>query len=54
MVWVTIPCTGFPTLPKGSYVVPFGVCYGFMVRGYDILPRKELHWRFWVGMSHML
>ena len=35
-------------LCKGSYVVPFGVCYGFLVRDYSILPKKELHKRVWV------
>ena len=33
-------------LPKGSYVVPFWVCY---VRDFNILPKKELHRRVWVG-----
>ena len=36
-------------LPKGSYVVLFWVCYGFLVREYNILPKKELHRRVWVG-----
>ena len=36
-------------LPKRSYVVPFWVCYGFLVRDYSILPKKELHRRLWVG-----
>ena len=31
--------------PKGSNVVPFWVCYGFLVRDYNILPKKELHRR---------
>ena len=44
-----ISLTGTPRLPKGSNVVPFGVCYGFLVRDYNILPRKELHRRVWVG-----
>ena len=39
-------------LPKGSYVVPFWVCYGsamvFLVTDYNILPKKELHRRVWV------
>ena len=35
-------------LPKGCYVVPFGVCYGFLLRGYTILAQAELHCRFWV------
>ena len=38
-------------LPRGSYVVPFWVCYGFLVRDYNILPKKELHRRVWVGMQ---
>ena len=37
------------SLPKGSNVVPFWVCYGFWVRDYNILPKKELHRRVWVG-----
>ena len=37
------------TLPKGSNVVPFWVCYGFWVRDYNILPKKELHWSPWVN-----
>ena len=40
---------GLHFLPKGSNVVPFGVCYGFVVRDYTILPKKELHRRVWVG-----
>ena len=39
---------GAKGLPKGSYVVPFGVCYGFWVRCCNILPKEELHWRFLV------
>ena len=35
-------------LPKGSNVVPFWDLYGFWVRDYNILPKKELHWRVWV------
>ena len=35
-------------IPKGSNVVPFWVCYGFWVRDYNILPKKELHRRVWV------
>ena len=35
-------------LPKGSYVVPFWVCYCFLVRDYSILPKNELHRRVWV------
>ena len=46
------PPVGVPelliALPKGSYIVSFGVCYGFLVRGYNILIKKELHGRFWV------
>ena len=38
-------------LPKGSYVVPFWVCYGFLVRNYNILPKKELHRRVWVDVG---
>ena len=34
---------------KGSYVVPFWVCYVFLVRDYNVLPQKELHRRVWVG-----
>ena len=34
-------------LVKGSYVVPFGVCYGFWVGDYNIRPKKELHRRVW-------
>ena len=36
-------------LPKGSNVVLFWVCYGFWVRDYNRLPKKELHRRVWVG-----
>ena len=40
-------------LPKGSYVVPFGVCYGcFGVRDYNVLPNKEQHRRVWVNPIH--
>ena len=35
-------------LPKGSNVVVFGFVMGFWVRDYNILPKKELHWRVWV------
>ena len=28
-------------IPKGSYVVPFWVCYGFLVRDYNILPKRN-------------
>ena len=28
--------------PTGSYVAPFWVWYGFLVRDYTILPKKEL------------
>ena len=42
------------SLPKGSYVVPFWVCYGFLVRDLDILPKKELRRRVWVeSRAHM-
>ena len=37
------------TLPKGSNVVPFWVCYGFGVKDYNMLPKKELHWSPWVN-----
>ena len=37
-------------LPKGSNVVPFWVCYGFLVWDQNILPKKELHRRVWVCM----
>ena len=37
------------TLPKGPNVVPFWVCYGFWVRDYNILPKKELHRRVWLN-----
>ena len=30
-------------IPKGSNAVPFWVCYGFWVRDYTRLPKKELH-----------
>ena len=40
-------------LPKGSYVVPFWVCYGFLVRDDNILPKKELHRMVWVGFAAM-
>ena len=36
-------------LPKGSYVVPFWVSYGFLGMDYNILPTKELHRRVWVS-----
>ena len=36
-------------LPKGSYVVPFWVCYVFLIGDCNILPKKELHRRVWVG-----
>ena len=39
---------GSESLPNGSNVVPFWVCYGFWVRNYNILPKKELHRRVWV------
>ena len=26
------------------HIAPFGICYGFLLRYYDILPNKELHW----------
>ena len=42
------------TLPTGSYVVPFWVCYNFLVRDFYILPKKELHFRFWVRISSKL
>ena len=35
-------------IPKGSNVVPFGVCYVFLVRGYNVLPKKKLRRRVWV------
>ena len=41
----------FRSLPKSSNVVPFGVCYGFLVRDCNILPKKELHRRVWVGFT---
>ena len=41
---VAVTCRVFG-LPKGSYVVPFWVCYGFLVRDYNIVPKKELHRR---------
>ena len=34
---------------KGSYVVAFWVCYGFFARDWNIIPKKELHRRVWVG-----
>ena len=37
-------------LPKGSNVVPFRVCYGFWVKDYNRLPKKELHRRVWVEL----
>ena len=37
-------------IPKGSYVVLIGVCYGFWVREFDIVPKKELHRRVCMGM----
>ena len=36
------------SIPKGSHVLPFGVCYGFWVREYDLVPKKELLRRVWV------
>ena len=39
---------GKVALPKGSNVVPYWVCYGFLLRDYNILPKKELHRRVWV------
>ena len=41
-------------LRKGSNVVPFWVCYGFWVRDYNIVPKKELHWSPWVGVLWFL
>ena len=35
-------------IPKGSNVVPFGVCYGFGVMDHGILPKKGLHRKVWV------
>ena len=42
-------------LPKGSYVVPFWVCYGFWGKGlyYNVLPKKEQHRRVWVNPIHL-
>ena len=34
-------------IPKGSNVVPFRVCYGFGVRDYNRVPKKELRRRVW-------
>ena len=46
---MTLPMFMLKILPKGSYVVPFWVCYGFfLVRDYNILPKKELHRRVWL------
>ena len=47
-------------LPVDCHVVFFGGggvrCYGFLVRvvGYDILPKKALHWSLQVGMYRAL
>ena len=38
-------------LPKGSYVVSFGVCYGFLVRGYNIYIYIHYPKRNYVGGS---
>ena len=41
-------------VPKGPYVVPFWVCYGFwrgIIAYYPIIPEKELHSRVWVGRA---
>ena len=35
-------------LPRGSNVVPFLVMTYFLLRGFNILPKKELHWSPWV------
>ena len=35
-------------IPKGSNVVPFWYVMVFLVRDYNILPKKELHRRVWV------
>ena len=48
---LNIPVFGPPLKPKGSYVVPFWVCYSVFVRDYNLLPQKELYWRFWVGFK---
>ena len=40
------------TLTKGSNVVPFWVCYGFLVKDYNVPPKKELHRRVWVASGH--
>ena len=40
-----------PWLSKGSNVVPFWACHGSWVRDYSLLPKKELHRRFWVTVS---
>ena len=37
--------------PRGSNVVPFWVCYVFLERDCNLLPKKELHGRVWVGLG---
>ena len=39
----------FHVLPRASNVVPFWVCYVFLVRAYTILRKKELHRRVCVS-----
>ena len=43
--------SGDKSIPKGSNVVPFWVCYGFLVRDYNILSKKELRRRVWVEIG---
>ena len=42
---------GVILLPKGSNVVPFWVCYVFVVRDCNRLPKKELHRRVLVNCT---
>ena len=41
------------SIPKGSNVAPFWVCYVFVVRDYTRLPQQELHRRVWVNITYI-
>ena len=48
----TIGTIGFmldEQLPKGSHVIPFFVCCGFLAVEYSIQPNRELLWRSWAS-----